>query len=233
MGATSRGGGGPARRVGQPTLLLLATLLMGAAATAVPTNTSFAAAEASGPQLSNSSAAPAAARRRLLASLPAYYTSASGYVHMSGFTGSNADFRTLSNYNNAAGAISKWTGISPAPWNLVHDKDLDSNVWYAMPESSHTLYAVTMPRSGSGSSTAVSQTTLVAAYSGATTSVLGACYAPAIMGGSSGATYGAFIIGGFSQAVVHVLEFNSAKTGVAFSYTVPYTSEVYGTEVRT
>jgi hypothetical protein len=41
---------------------------------------------------------------------------------------------------------------------------------------------------------------------------------------------GAFIIGGFSQAVLHVLEFGTAKT-IYSTYTVAYTSEVYGTEV--
>jgi hypothetical protein len=65
-------------------------------------------------------------------------------------------------------------------------------------------------------------------YSGATTSVLGASYAPACMW--SNTAYGAFVIGGFNQAVVHVLEFNSSKT-IGTTYTVPYTSEVYGTEL--
>jgi hypothetical protein len=46
----------------------------------------------------------------------------------------------------------------------------------------------------------------------------------------SNVAYGAFIIGGFNQAVVHVLEFTSNKT-IGTTYTIPYTSEVYGTEV--
>jgi hypothetical protein len=47
---------------------------------------------------------------------------------------------------------------------------------------------------------------------------------------NSTTTTGAFIIGGFSQAVLHVLEFGPAKTIVS-TYTVAYTSEVYGTEI--
>jgi len=46
----------------------------------------------------------------------------------------------------------------------------------------------------------------------------------------SNTAYGAFIIGGFNQAVIHVLPFTATKT-IGTAYTVPYTSEVYGTEM--
>jgi hypothetical protein len=93
-----------------------------------------------------------------------------------------------------------------------------------MPESTRILYRIVFAKGG----TTLTQTSIYS-YTGATTSVLGSCYAPSVMW--TGASYGAFIIGGFSQAVVHVLEFNSTKTGIANTYTVPYTSEVYGTEI--
>ena len=51
----------------------------------------------------------------------------------------------------------------------------------------------------------------------------------------TGTAYGAFVIGGFSQSVIHVLEFTAAKT-IGTTYTVSYRAggaavEVYGTEM--
>ena len=123
---------------------------------------------------------------------------------------------------STAGAIRTYIGFTAA-WTLIHDKDLDSNVWYGMTEGSRVLRRYDLAKGG----TTITTSTLTT-YAGATTSVLGACYAPACMW--TGTAYGAFIIGGFSQAVVHVLEFTAAKT-IGTTYTVAYTSEVYGTEV--
>ncbi len=118
--------------------------------------------------------------------------------------------------------------IPTAGWNYVHDKDLDSTVLYKMAESGSPkiLYKYTLAKGG-----ITATQTSMGTYSGATTSVLGACYAPACMW--SGTGYGAFIIAGYSQSVIHVLELNQAKTAIGTTYTVAYSSgnEVYGTEV--
>jgi hypothetical protein len=156
--------------------------------------------------------------------LPTYYTNNSGYLlNQPGHSSYTIELKELSNIALST-VIKTYTEMSPAGWTFVHDKDLDSNVWYTMPESTRVLYKVAFAKGA----TTITQTSLYT-YSGATTSVLGACYAPAVMW--SGTGYGAFIIGGFSQGVVHVLEFNSTKTGIANTYTLTYTSEVYGTEI--
>lgn len=151
---------------------------------------------------------------------PTYYTSSSGYILYSTFNGTTAALKTLSNLATTTD-IRVYTGFTKG-WTLIHDKDLDSNVYYSMPEGSRVLYKYVLAKGG----TTITQTTLYT-LTAATTSVLGACYAPSVMG----VTNGAFIIGGYQQSVLHVMELNSTKTGVSFAYTVSYTSEVYGTEV--
>lgn len=158
---------------------------------------------------------------------PAYYTSNSGYLlNQPGFNVTTVELKLASNIGNTT-VIRTYTGLGTG-WNFVHDKDLDSNIIYKMAEggSPKSLIRYTLAQGG----TTVTTTT-IGTYAGATTSVLGACYAPACMW--SGTGYGAFVIGGFSQSVIHVLEFNQAKSAIAASYTVPYSSgqEVYGTEV--
>ena len=155
---------------------------------------------------------------------PSYYTSSSGFLmYQPGYSVTTMNLKTAANISTATN-IRTYTPFNSA-WTNIHDKDLDSNVWYNMPEGSRILYKYWLTKGG----TTVSTNTL-GTYTGATNSVLGACYAPAVMWGGA-TSYGAFIIGGFGQAVVHVLEFNATKSGWSFSYTVPYTSEVYGTEV--
>jgi hypothetical protein len=157
--------------------------------------------------------------------VPSYYTSSSGYLmSQQGFSVTTMLLQTIANIANTT-AIRTYTGFTAA-WTFIHDKDLDSNVWYGMAESGtpKSLRQYVLTKGG----TTVTATTIYS-YSGATTSVLGACYAPLCMW--TGTSYGAFVIAGFSQAVIHVLEFNSTKTGIANTYTVAYTSEVYGTEM--
>lgn len=154
------------------------------------------------------------------ANAPAYYTSSSSYILYSVFNDGNASLKTLSNLNTNT-VIRTYTGFTKG-WTLIHDKDLDSNVYYSMPEGSRVLTKFVLAKGG----TTINSTNLYT-LTAATTSVLGSCYAPSSMG----KPYGAFIIGGYSQAVLHVLEFNATKTGIAHAYTVAYTSEVYGTEV--
>jgi hypothetical protein len=157
------------------------------------------------------------------ASTPAYYTQNTGWtMTQPGFANTNLQIKALSSIGTNTGVLRTYTGLSGA-WTLIHDKDLDSNVWYGMPEGTRVLSRHALVKGGTTATTS----TLIT-YSGATTSVLGACYAPAMMWAGTG--YGAFVIGGFNQAVVHVLEFTSQKT-IGTTYTVPYTSEVYGTEM--
>ncbi len=157
---------------------------------------------------------------------PGYYSSSSGYLlNQPGFSVTTAELKLSSNIGNTT-IIRTYTGFQTG-WNMVHDKDLDSNVYYRMPESGSpkTLYKYELAKGG----TTVTQTT-VGTYAGATTSVLGACYAPAFMW--TGTAYGAFVIGGYSQAVVHILELNAAKTAITATYTASIGSgEVYGTEM--
>ena len=157
------------------------------------------------------------------ASIPTYYTSSSGFLmNQPGYTATTLQIKSTSAISTA-GAIRTYTGLTAA-WTFIHDKDLDNNTWYGMDEGGRVLRKYVLAKGG----TTVTVTSLYT-LSAATTSVLGACYAPACMW--TGTSYGAFIIGGSSQAVIHVLEFNSTKTNIATRYTVAYTSEVYGTEI--
>ncbi len=155
--------------------------------------------------------------------LPAYYTSTSGYfMYQPGYNATQLDLKSASDLSGSA-VIRSYTGLQSA-WTYIHDKDLDTNVYYGMTSFTRVLRKYELAKGG----TTVTTTTLTT-YTGATTEVLGACYAPACMWTSS-TGYGAFIIGGFSQGVIHVLEFTSSRT-IGTTYRVPYTSEVYGTEV--
>ena len=157
--------------------------------------------------------------------LPTYYTSSSGFImNQPGYTAITLQLKTLANISSAT-VIRTYSSLNAA-WTTIHDKDLDSNVWYNMPEGSRILYKYTLAKGGTSITT-----TNLGTYTGASTSVLGACYAPAIMWGNT-TSYGAFIIGGFSQAVLHVLEFNSTKSGWSNTYTVSYpATQIYGTEI--
>jgi hypothetical protein len=155
---------------------------------------------------------------------PAYYTENTGWLmNQPGHSATTLQLKNISSLGTAT-ATRTYTGLTAA-WTTIHDKDLDSNVYYNMAEGGpKTLRRYVLAKGG----TTVTVSSMFS-YSGATTSVLGACYAPQCMWTTSTVT-GAFIIGGFSQAVLHVLEFGPAKT-ITSTYTVAYTSEVYGTEV--
>jgi hypothetical protein len=161
----------------------------------------------------------------VITGVPAYYTSNSGFLlNQPGYTGTTAELKNSTNIGVNT-VIRTYSGLQTG-WNYAHDKDLDSNVIYKMPEGTRVLYKFVLAKGG----TTVTQTTIMN-YTGATTSVLGACYAPACMWTGTG--YGAFVIGGYSQSVMHVLEFNQAKTAITATYTAACGSgnEIYGTEV--
>lgn len=158
--------------------------------------------------------------------VPAYYTQNSGWLmNQPGISATTLQLKNISSLALTV-ATRAYTGLTAA-WTTIHDKDLDSNVYYNMAESGtpKTLRRYVLAKGG----TTVTVSSMYS-YSGATTSVLGACYAPQCMWSNSTTVTGAFIIGGFGQAVVHVLEFGTAKT-IVNTYTVAYTSEVYGTEM--
>lgn len=155
---------------------------------------------------------------------PAYYSSSSGYYFIKLnhttqqllLTTASTSYTSIRTYG---------TIVDTRSWTHVHDKDLDSNVYYTMGENTRALYKVVATKGGT-----TLTNTLLLNYTGATTSVLGASYAPACMWTST-VGYGAFVIGGFSQSVIHVLEFAANKNSITNTYTVAYTSEVYGTEL--
>jgi hypothetical protein len=162
----------------------------------------------------------------VITGVPAYYTSNSGFLlNQPGYTGTTVELKNSTNIGVNT-VVRTYTGLQTG-WNFAHDKDLDSNVIYKMPEGTRILYKFVLAKGG----TTVTQTTIMN-YTGATTSVLGACYAPACMW-SGGTGYGAFVIGGYSQSVMHILEFNQAKTAITATYTAACGSgnEIYGTEV--
>ena len=154
--------------------------------------------------------------------VPSYYTSNSGfYLSKTGYASIDL---VLSSASTTLNAIRTYSSVASG-WTQVHDKDLDTNVYYSMSEFDRQLIKIVLNK---GVSTFT--TTNLYTLTNATTSVLGACYAPSCLWTST-TGYGAFIIGGFGQAIIHVLEFNSTKTNISNAYTVAYTSEVYGTEV--
>jgi hypothetical protein len=146
-------------------------------------------------------------------------------MNQPGISATTMQLKNISSLGVAT-ATRTYTGLTAA-WTTIHDKDIDTNVYYNMAEggTQKTLRRYVLAKGGTTMTVSSMYT-----YTGATTSVLGACYAPRCMWTNSTTTTGAFIIGGFAQAVLHVLEFGTSKT-IINTYTVAYTSEVYGTEV--
>lgn len=156
---------------------------------------------------------------------PAYYTETSGFfMYQPGYNANTLELKSsiLISTNTATRT---YTGINAGGWTVIHDKDLDSNVYYSMNSGSRALSRIALVKGGTTATISTMYT-----YSGLTTSVLGACYAPACMWSTSLNATGAFIIAGFSSGAIGVLEFNAQKV-VSTTYTVTYTSEVYGTEI--
>ena len=160
---------------------------------------------------------------------PAYYTSNSGFLFYGTYVGTSATLVNSSNIATGTPALATYTGMQGNVWNFVHDKDLDSNVFYGIPDTSpyRTVFKVTVPKGG-GAATNLSLGQFTAAP---TSEVLGACYAPACMW--TGTAYGAVLIGGYAQGVIHVIELNSTKTGYGTKYEVTWLAgnEIYGVEV--
>ncbi len=158
------------------------------------------------------------------APLPTYYTSASGYLmHQQSYI-STVMVLKEAQYISTNTIIRAYPGFQAGTWTYIHDKDLDSNVWYGMVQNNRQLYKYWLNKGVSTIST-----NFILSVTSAQP-VLGGCYAPACMW-ETAVGYGAFIIGNFSAAQMIVVEFNQAKNNSSFIYNVPYVSEVYGTEV--
>lgn len=153
---------------------------------------------------------------------PSYYTSSSSYVLYSSWNSTVVTLRTLDNIATTTNIRTYNNGKALDVWTLIHDKDLDSNVFYGMQQSTRVLSKYEFAKGGT-----TSTSTSIYTMTSISQPVLGACYAPACMG----VTHGAFIIGGYQSSAIVVMEFNATKTGVSYTYTVPYANEVYGTEV--
>jgi len=153
--------------------------------------------------------------------LPSYYTTNSYYAMVQpSYNVTNLDLQALSSIGTAT-YIRTYSPMSASAWTYIHDKDLDSNVWYGMPQSG-TLSKNILTKGG----TTVTTSTLFT-LSGVT--ALGACYAPACMGTTS-SFYGAFVIGGYTTSNIYVCPFTSLKT-VNSSFSVQFQNEIYGTEM--
>jgi hypothetical protein len=155
---------------------------------------------------------------------PAYYTSSSGFLmYQPGYNTQNLQVKSAANISTVT-ADRTYSNVTAAnAWTIIHDKDLDSNVYYSMAQSSRVLSRIVLNK---GLTTFTTST--LTTYTGISVQVLGACYAPACMW--SNTAYGAFVIGGFSSGNIGVLEFTSNKV-IGTTYTVAYTGEVYGTEM--
>ena len=160
-------------------------------------------------------------------SLPAYYTSNSGYLLSYVAFSANATLIDSVNIATGSPAIRTFTGIytSPRYWNLSHDKDLDSNIYYGVGQTGGALMKMTFPKGGGG----VTNFTLFT-DSGIPVTIISTAYIPICMWTGTG--YGAVCIGGFSSNTIRVLPFNSTKTGVTGAYSVTWSgAEIYGVEV--
>ncbi len=120
---------------------------------------------------------------------PSYYTSNSDMLmYQNGYNVTTMILKPATAISTLS-SVRTYTGFTNA-WTFIHDKDLDSNIWYGMTEGTRVLRRYTLAKGG----TTVTVSTLTT-YAGATTSVLGASYAPACL--LSGTAYGGFVIGGF------------------------------------
>ncbi len=171
-----------------------------------------------------------AARAVITGNVPAYYTSNSGFLlSYIAFT-SSATLIDSVNISTGSPAIRTYTGLTTSPryWNLSHDKDIDTNVFYGMGQNGGALIKITLPKGGG----AVTQTSLYT-DSGGPANILGTAYVPICMWTGNG--YGGFIGGGFNSGIIRVLEFNSTKTTISNAYSVTWTAattpEIYGVEV--
>jgi hypothetical protein len=156
--------------------------------------------------------------------LPTYYTINSYYAMVQpSYNTTNLNIQALSSIGTTT-YIRTYSPMSATGWNYIHDKDLDSNVWYGMVAGTGVLSKNTLTKGG----TTVTTSTIFT-VSGSGAQFLGACYAPACMATSSN-YYGAFVTGGYTTSNIYILPFTSLKTVVS-SYSVKFQNEVYGVEM--
>lgn len=154
--------------------------------------------------------------------ITSYYTSYSSNILVSGNTASNVDLRSFSNISTNIN-IKTYTGLMSNLPNLIHDKDLDSNVYYGMNAVSKDLYKFILTKGG----TSISYSNIYTMTSSPVSiTAKGGAYAPSFMGTSNGA----ILIAGNNRHVIHVLELNTDKNGVSYEYSIAY-SNATGVEV--
>ena len=147
--------------------------------------------------------------------LPSYYTTNSYYAMVQpSYNTTNLNLQLLSSIATTT-YIRTYSPMSASGWNYIHDKDLDSNVWYGMVSGTGVLSKNTLTKGG----TTVTTSTIFT-VSGSGAQFLGACYSPACMGTSSN-FYGAFVTGGYTTSNIYILPFTSLKTVVS-SYSVKF-----------
>jgi hypothetical protein len=157
-----------------------------------------------------------------VAPLPSYYTTNSFYsMTQPTYLTTTLNLQALSSIATVT-YIRTYTPMPSNVWTYIHDKDLDSNVWYSM-TTSGSMTRNTLAKGG----TSVALSSLFT-LSGTTAQFLGGCYAPACMGATSSFN-GAFAIGGFTTSNIYVCPFTPIKT-IRSSYSVRFQNEVYGTE---
>jgi hypothetical protein len=144
-------------------------------------------------------------------------------MYVPGFNVTQVQLKTAANISSAT-SIRSYAGLTSQGWTYVHDKDLDSNIYYTMPASGgFPLRRIVLDKGV----TTFTQSTIYT-YTG-TNQALGLSYIPSCMW--STASYGAFMLGGYQQSNIHILEFSPNKLGIRATWTVPYKNEVYGVEV--
>lgn len=162
--------------------------------------------------------------------VPAYYTSNSGFLLSYVAFSANATLIAASNIATGSPAIRTYSSIytSPRYWNLSHDKDLDSNIYYGIGQTGGGLIRMTLPTGGG----AVNNFTLYTDI-GIPSIIISTAYIPVCMWTGTG--YGGICAAGFSSGNIRVLYFNAAKTSISSAYTISWsatpTPEIYGVEV--
>lgn len=171
-----------------------------------------------------------AARTVTPGNVPAYYTSNSGFLLSYVAFTSSATLINSVNIASGSPVIRTFTGLTTSPryWNLSHDKDLDSNIYWGILQSGGVLTRITLPKGGGS----VTQTSLYT-DAGMPGTIISTAYIPICMWTGTG--YGGICVGGFNSGTIRVLEFNSGKTSISNAYSVTWTAsptpEIYGVEV--
>jgi hypothetical protein len=143
-------------------------------------------------------------------------------VIIGGANTSNIDVRSWQNLGTNTN-IKTYTGLTSNVVNIIHDKDLDSNIYYSINSVSKQLNKHVLTQ-GATSITTTMMYNMTSTNSNYTSK--GATYVPAFMGTSNGC----IVVGGNDRHLVHIMELNTTKTSVSYEYSMIYSNAV-GVEV--